>query len=422
MYIAKEAIELFDAGYGTDEVVRRKILNKEGKPASSRTARSWKQYWEVLRGKKTIESEKDVYVIDTVVDEPEADQNLSSSIEKMIKNRPMTLRQLSEQLDRSERSIEDAIDDLIVSGYNISKQAQQVELSTVRSVQNVDHIPGYIADSMELKIAVPSDTHKGSKAEQITNLRRFIAYARERGYKKFCVPGDLTSGRNGYKGQSLEQYAISAEQQIEAFNRDIVPLPDEQWYMLGGNHDFWHITNGGTDVVWRICQQYPNMHFMGYDIGDIPLTDKAKIRMWHPTGGVPYASSYRLQKGMEGLAYEQLLNLVDQTDDQGIVLYLVGHLHIELSMQRGPILAAQVGCFEGRTNYLSRKGLYPQIGGYLFSLYLNDSGHISKNVREFVSFPEIREDFRNYEEVMDTISDIDTVEIMYQLEDESVNY
>lgn len=422
MYVPKEALELFDAGFGTDEIVSRGITNKEGNPPAARTIRGWYLYWEILRGKKQVISNEDSPV-GFVVDEPEElDADLTTAIEKAIKNNPMSLRQLSEKLDRSERTIEDAVDDLRTKGHNISKYERQVELSTVRSVQNIDQLPGAIADSMELKIAVPSDTHKGSKAEQITNLRRFIAYARERGYKKFCVPGDLTSGRNGYKGQSLEQYATTAEQQIEAFNRDVVPLPDEQWYVLGGNHDFWHITNGGTDVVWRICQQYPNMHFMGYDVGDIPLTDKAKIRMWHPTGGVPYASSYRLQKGMEGLAYEQLLNLVEQSEDQSVVLYLVGHLHIELSMQRGPILAAQVGCFEGRTNYLSRKGLYPQIGGYLFSLYLNDAGQVSKNVREFVSFPEIREDFKNYEEVLDTISDIDNVEIMYQLEEDSANY
>lgn len=413
-YVPQEALDLFDMGYGTDEVVRRGILNVEGKPASSRTARRWRQYWRMLRqseGKLSLEQARIEIIEDKV------DVSLSSQIEKAIRNKSISLRELSDMLDRSERTIEEAVQGLIDQGYNIRREEQTVELSTAKSVKSTDSLPGYIADSMELKIAVPSDTHKGSKAEQITNLRRFVAYARQKGYKHFCLPGDLTSGRNGYKGQALEQYAVTAEGQIEAFNRDITPLPDEKWYILGGNHDYWHITNGGTDVVWRICQQHPNMYFMGYDYADVPLTDKTKIRMWHPTGGVPYSGSYRLQKGMEGLAYEQLLNLVDQTEDRSVVLYLVGHLHIEVSMQRGPILAAQVGCFEGQTNYLVRKGLYPQIGGYLFTLYLNDAGNISRSVREFISFPEIKEDFRNYPEVMDTITDIDEVEVMYSLED-----
>lgn len=40
-----EAANLFDQGHGTDVVVRAKILNAEGNPASSRTARRWRQYW-----------------------------------------------------------------------------------------------------------------------------------------------------------------------------------------------------------------------------------------------------------------------------------------------------------------------------------------------------------------------------------------
>lgn len=45
MSVPDEAVRLFNEGYGTDEIVRRRVLNKEGKPASSRTARRWRQYW-----------------------------------------------------------------------------------------------------------------------------------------------------------------------------------------------------------------------------------------------------------------------------------------------------------------------------------------------------------------------------------------
>lgn len=41
-YLPQEAIDVFNEGYGTDEIVRRKVLNYEGRPASSRTARRWK--------------------------------------------------------------------------------------------------------------------------------------------------------------------------------------------------------------------------------------------------------------------------------------------------------------------------------------------------------------------------------------------
>lgn len=44
-YYPEEAAKLFDAGEGTDTIVRSKIINAIGKPAASRTARRWRQYW-----------------------------------------------------------------------------------------------------------------------------------------------------------------------------------------------------------------------------------------------------------------------------------------------------------------------------------------------------------------------------------------
>lgn len=48
-YVNPEAIVLFEQGYGTDEVVRRKILTEDGSPASSRTARRWRQIWRLYK-------------------------------------------------------------------------------------------------------------------------------------------------------------------------------------------------------------------------------------------------------------------------------------------------------------------------------------------------------------------------------------
>lgn len=53
VYLPDEAALLFDNGYGTDEIVRRGVINGEGKPASSRTARRWRQEWLARTGSKT---------------------------------------------------------------------------------------------------------------------------------------------------------------------------------------------------------------------------------------------------------------------------------------------------------------------------------------------------------------------------------
>ena len=101
-------------------------------------------------------------------------------------------------------------------------------------------------------------------------------------------------------------------------------------------------------------------------------------------------------------------------ENESIVkIFLTGHLHIELSMQRGGILAAQCGAFEGRTNYLARKGLTPDIGAYIFDIYLDDGGRIVRTVREFFSYPEIKNDYLNYENPF--VPEPDRVEPLFTL-------
>lgn len=396
VYLPKDAVDLFEQGFGTDEIVRRKIRNAEGQPASSRTARRWRHEWN--RRKASSES--------TTV--PEEDK-----LYGLIKDKPVSLRTLSETLDRSEKSVGDIIDGMISRGYNILREDRLVQAPTHRSVRELDDIGGAIANAMEMKLAVPSDLHKGSKHEQITNLRKFIRIAREQGVKHFLVPGDITSGQGGYKGQWMDQYAHTADSQLECLYRDIVPEPDEMWYVLGGNHDAWHLTQG-TDVVWRFCDHYQegNVLFLGYDAADIPLTDRLKVRMWHPSGGVPYAVSYRLQKGMENAAYEELIKATDSEDYSSIALFLAGHLHLEASLHRGNMLAALCGCFEGRSAYLARKGYYPEIGAYIFTLYLNDAGWVEREVREWYRFKEIEDDYKDYPIYTDF--EPDQVEVMFR--------
>ena len=110
VYLPKDAVDLFEQGFGTDEIVRRKIRNAEGQPASSRTARRWRHEWN--RRKASAES--------TTV--PEEDK-----LYGLIKDKPVSLRTLSEMLDRSEKSVGDIIDGMISRGYNILREDRLVQ-------------------------------------------------------------------------------------------------------------------------------------------------------------------------------------------------------------------------------------------------------------------------------------------------------
>lgn len=328
----------------------------------------------------------------------------------VLRKGPISLGELSRKYDRSEATIIDLIDQMEEAGYVIERgRGNRVTINTVKHPK-VEYNPARtLADEVghEVSFAVASDAHAGSTHAQISARQKFIEIAYEEyGVRHIFDPGDLTAGVYGYRGQEydlvpavrpLPKMAYKAtEGQIWLADVYTPHLPDLRYYQLGGNHDYWHIMNSGIDAVSNFCKRREDTVFLGYDVADIPLTDRVSIRLWHPTGGVPYALSYRLQKGMEQLAFEELTRAVESNENPKVRFLLAGHLHVEGKFHRGPMVAAQVGCFEGQTNYLKRKGLYPSIGGAIFRVRVTDAGMVQRVEYTFVPFTEIDDDWKNY--------------------------
>ena len=73
-----------------------------------------------------------------------------------------------------------------------------------------------------------------------------------------------------------------------------------------------------------------------------------------------------------------------------------GHLHIQIQGMFGSIFGAQCGCFEGQTNYLKRKGLFPHIGAYIIEASLNKTGILKNFDAKFYMYDEIIDDYKSY--------------------------
>jgi len=115
-------------------------------------------------------------------------------------------------------------------------------------------------------------------------------------------------------------------------------------------------------------------------------------------------NSYRLQKGLEQMAYQALQDAILTGNNPKVRIVATGHLHVSMSMWRGPILGLQVGCFEGVTNYLRRKALVPQVGGYVIKMDLTEAGVIARCSEEWIAFNDIENDFLNYPEITDRLA------------------
>jgi hypothetical protein len=215
----------------------------------------------------------------------------------------------------------------------------------------------------------------------------------------------LTTGVGGYRGQEQDMIPVLrmagtkgriTQGQIWLATHNMPRKDGLTYYNLGGNHDYWHVINSGIDAVAEISRQRDDMIYLGYDVADLPLTDKVDVRLFHPTGGVPYALSYRLQKSLEQMAFDELTRAIVENDNPKMRLLIAGHLHVEVKFQRGPMVAVHPGCFEGQTNYLKRKGLYPSIGGSIFRIRLSDGGLVTRCEYTFIPFVEIENDWSNW--------------------------
>jgi len=191
--------------------------------------------------------------------------------------------------------------------------------------------------------------------------------------------------------------------QLTALDWLLPRLDGLAYYAIGGNHDYSFLKSVGYNIVAAFAVAREDVTYLGFDVADVPITDQVDVLLYHPSGGVPYALSYRLQKGMEQIAFEELSTVAKSGENPKMRLVMAGHLHVSMTMQRGPIMGMQCGCFEGQTNYLKRKMLFPSIGGYVVEMWLTDAGLIQRVRHEWVPFLEIEKDYLNYPELLELL-------------------
>lgn len=324
------------------------------------------------------------------------------------KRKSVSGQQLCEELSCSPQEVYGLVSDFRKRGYEIICDEKNIILST-DVVSQVEPLKDSL-EQTEIIFGVASDLHFGSKACQITALNEFCEICRKKGVKYIFAPGDIVAGYNVYPGQQFEVYALSAKEQEESV---ILNLPTGfQWILLGGNHDYSFIKRGGGhNPLLAIEAQRKDVTYVGFDEADIPILSGVDVRLFHPSGGIPYSVSYRVQKTVEQIAYSELAKVcLTNKKAPSIRFLLAGHLHIQMQAVFGTILAAQCGCFEGQTSYTRRKGLNPLIGGYIIQANIRKKDGIILNFdAKYYMFPEeIKDDWKNYKHSLPEVEKVCT--------------
>lgn len=233
-----------------------------------------------------------------------------------------------------------------------------------------------------VRIAIASDTHLGSKYQQLTHWRTFAQAAQDFGADIGLHAGDAVDGTHKmHRGMEFEQFRLGFEAQGNyavdhwpEYRTKRGKRPVEQ-YVIGGNHDGSFHNDTGANILAKVAAARDDITFLGAPAATFHISG-LDIYMLHPDGGPSYARSYRLQKIVEQLAPDTKPHVM-----------VCGHWHVAAHVPGyRNVEAFALPCFQAQTPYLRRKGLAPVLGGLLLELEFSERG-LEDMTTKWVRFP-----------------------------------
>ena len=224
------------------------------------------------------------------------------------------------------------------------------------------------------RFAVISCTQLGSKYQQLTHLHTFYSICKARGINTVLNCGDIVDGGKVYRGQEYELFAHGADEQSQYVIDNYPKVKGINTKMILGNHDESFYKIAGVNVVKDICEKRSDLQYLGdylayLDIGGV------RVALMHGAGGASYARSYKLQKIVEQLSPEAKPKML-----------FLGHYHIQCHIPAyRNVESYMIGCFQAQTPFLTRLGLFPNIGGMIVEM-VAEEGNIKSVKTEWIPF------------------------------------
>ena len=244
----------------------------------------------------------------------------------------------------------------------LSKIGYKVEKLSPDKMDRKFKVDPKLFEGDSYKFAVISCSQIGSKFQQLTYLTNFYKYVEDKKIKVVLHCGDLVDGVKVYKGQEYELFLHGAQAQKDYVVEYYPKIEGGVTYVIAGNHDYSFMKEAGEDILESISQKRTDIKYLGA-YGAYPQIGHLNIYIAHGKGGTAYARSYRLQKNIEQFAPAAKPDF-----------YFLGHFHVTDSLyQYRNVVAFMMPCFQSQTPHLRQLGLYPEIGGFIFDITVNDT-------------------------------------------------
>jgi hypothetical protein len=296
-----------------------------------------------------------------------------------------TIQTLSDSLDRSGKSVREAIASLRADGHNVSVRDDgscdlSGDVKPGSLVQTVHDITEYT--SRVRRFGVTSDNHLGRKHERRDVLNALYDLYEASGITEVYNAGNWIEGEARFNKYDINVYGM--DRQVDYW---IEHYPQRKGitthYVAGDDHEGWYQQREQVEIgkyaeLRARAKGRKDLVYLGYVEADIEL--KAEhgsriMRVLHPGGGSAYALSYSMQKMVESY----------QGGEKPCIV-LAGHYHkFDYNYYR-EVFTVQTGCTCDQSIFMRKQKIQAHVGGCIVEFNQAPSGIINRFKVEWIPF------------------------------------
>lgn len=274
----------------------------------------------------------------------------------------------------SDKILNAYLEEIKEDGLQIEEVAGQIRISRLISPQNNVIKKNWRGEEI-IRFGIVSDTHIGSKHQQITLLNDFYDICQKEGITDIYHSGDITEGYNMRKGQEYEVFCHGTDEQADYVIKNYPFREGLTTHFITGNHDHSGIKSSGVDIGRLIARERKDMVYLGLSNAKVHLTPNCVMELNHPLDGASYALSYTLQKFIDSMSGGEKPNIL-----------INGHHHKAMYVFYRNIHAIEAGCFEAQTPWMRGKRLSAHVGGWIVEVAVSEDGTIKRFKQEFIPY------------------------------------
>lgn len=297
---------------------------------------------------------------------------LSEQVLILIKNKKMSLYELSNTLNVAPKMVEAAISDLKATNRMVDEYEDGFEMAkSIIPTREYLKIP--MLPEKEIGFGFVADTHLGSKYERLDVLNALYDRFSDYGISTVYHGGNWIDGEARFNKYDI--YVHGVEAQVNNFIENYPQRKGIKTQIISGDdHEGWYVQREHINIGQYMENMARNagrndLIDLGYMERDIELKQKngsAILRVIHAGGGSAYALSYSTQKYAESLQGGEKPKII-----------LVGHYHKFDYNYAREIHIIQGGCTCDQTPFMRKRKLQAMVGGCVIWIRQANNGVIT---------------------------------------------